>query len=306
MKIAILIPCYNVAGFLPRLFEGIKAQTIPFDEVICYDDCSTDNTADTARQLGAKVITGTINHGAAYARNRLIEAATCDWIHFHDADDLIDPQFVEIMRGHIANENIQLLCNTKVYELENPQNNWTITYTDLQHTDDQIKYFLNNVGFASMGLYAKSALNKINGFDQSLRGNEDPDLHIRLANAGFKIKCVDHFLVEKIEHANSFSHQNWFRCMHDKLKCLQNYTVILPPQYFKILGEQAAILSNYFYRENDPALSLQARQLAYQMKAERINTSKFSNLVSTIFGVPTYLWVYRRRMDIKHLINKQF
>jgi glycosyltransferase involved in cell wall biosynthesis len=224
LKVAILIPCYNAARFLPRLFDGINAQTIPFTEVVCYDDNSTDSTIAIAKQLGAKVITSTVNNGAAYARNRLIEATNCDWIHFHDADDLIDPRFVEVMQAHIVDENTQLLCNTKVYELENRQNNWTIIYTNLQDTDDQVNYFLNNVGFASMGLYSKSALNKINGFDESLRGNEDPDLHIRLTNAGFKIKSVDHFLVEKIEHADSFSHQNWFRCMHDKLKCLQKYT----------------------------------------------------------------------------------
>ncbi|GAB3903589.1 glycosyltransferase family 2 protein [Mucilaginibacter boryungensis] len=307
MKIAILIPCYNAAGFLHKLFEGINAQTTAFDEIICYDDCSTDNTADIARQLGAKVITGKVNCGAAYARNRLIEATTCNWIHFHDADDLIHPEFVKVMSTHVENEQVQLLCNTRVYDLQDTEGrNWIISYSELKSSIDQVSYFLNNVGFASMGLYSKSALTQVSGFDQSLRGNEDPDLHIRLANAGFKIKCVDQFLVEKVEHPDSFSHQNWFRCMHDKLKCLQKYGILLPPKYFNILGEQAAILSNYFYRENDPALSLQARQLAYQMNVKRIKTSKFSSFISAMFGVTTYLWIYRRRMDIKKLTKKAF
>ena len=88
---SLLVPCHNAAAHLPRLWETVRAQAKPFDELICYDDASTDRTADVARTLGATVIRGDTNHGAAHARNRLWQAAHGEWVHFHDADDLLDP-----------------------------------------------------------------------------------------------------------------------------------------------------------------------------------------------------------------------
>jgi len=120
----------------------------------------------------------------------------------------------------IENENVQLLCNTVVREINREHESiGSIDYSNLSKTSDQIDYFLKNVGFASMGLYSTTALKGINGFNELLRGNEDPDLHLRLVASGYRVKCVESYLVEKVEHDNSFSHQNWFRCMYDKFKC---------------------------------------------------------------------------------------
>ena len=85
--ISLLIPCKNAAGYLPRLFEGVRAQSRPFAEIICYDDNSTDATCEVAEGLGARVIKAEgPSTGPAKARNRLAMAASAPWIHFHDAD----------------------------------------------------------------------------------------------------------------------------------------------------------------------------------------------------------------------------
>jgi len=298
--IAILIPCYNSATYLPELFEGIQKQSVPFDEVICYDDCSTDNTIEVAESLGAKVIKGIENRGPAYARNRLIEASTADYIHFHDSDDLIDPKFAEIMMSSLDNENVQLLCNTYVFDRETrKQNLGNITYDTLSQEKDQLLFFIENVGFASMGLYNRKALLDIAGFREDIKGNEDPDLHIRLSAKGYKIKPVEHFLVTKLEHSTSFSHQHYFQCLHDKLKCLQYYKANFDSPYYSSIGKQAAELSNYFYKEGAIQLSNEARDLVEQTKLKELSTIRFSTLISKILGVKAYLWLYRRRVDLK-------
>jgi glycosyltransferase involved in cell wall biosynthesis len=301
-RIAILIPCYNSALTLPELFDGINSQTVPFDEVICYDDFSSDNTASVAERLGAKVIKGIENKGPAFARNRLIEASTCKFIHFHDADDVIDERFVEVMKKHIVDENTQLLCNSFVYDrVERNVNLGNIVYDELIDSSDQIGYFLKNVGFASMGIYSKMALENIKGFNESLTGNEDPDLHVRLSIAGFPIKAVREFLVTKLEHSDSLSHRKWFQCLSDKFKCIEFYSTILDSKYFPILSNQSAELSNFFYREGDKSLSKSARKLAFKLDLNEMNNSRFSTFISTYFGVKFYLWLYRRRVDFKLL-----
>ena len=67
--LAILIPAFNVADFLPRLFRSIAAQTVPFDEIWVYDDCSTDNTFEVARSLEAQLVRGDVNRGCCYGKN---------------------------------------------------------------------------------------------------------------------------------------------------------------------------------------------------------------------------------------------
>ena len=93
--LALCIPAYNAAGHLPRLLKSAQEQTSSFDEMLVYDDCSTDNTAEVACSYGAEVISGDENVGCTIGRKRLAEHATSDWIHFHDADDELLPNFVE-------------------------------------------------------------------------------------------------------------------------------------------------------------------------------------------------------------------
>ena len=48
-RLALLVPARNAQELLPRLYASVDAQTVPFDEVLVYDDASTDRTGDVAR-----------------------------------------------------------------------------------------------------------------------------------------------------------------------------------------------------------------------------------------------------------------
>lgn len=70
-RIAMCVPAYNAAKHLPVLIASAAAQTVPFDEIWVYDDASTDDTAEVARALGARVV-----RGAEFAR-RLQRLSGC-------------------------------------------------------------------------------------------------------------------------------------------------------------------------------------------------------------------------------------
>src|SRR5690242_6343139 len=93
-RLALLIPAYNAAQYLPRLLDSAARQTQSFDEIWVYDDCSTDNTAVVAERHGARVVRGDSNRGCSHGKNRLATETKCEWIHFHDADDELLPNFV--------------------------------------------------------------------------------------------------------------------------------------------------------------------------------------------------------------------
>jgi glycosyltransferase involved in cell wall biosynthesis len=91
-----VIPAYNRADMIPRAIASVKRQRPePPAEVIVVDDCSTDDTAEVASQLGARVVQHERNLGESAARNSGIAAASWPWIALLDSDD-------EWLEDHLA------------------------------------------------------------------------------------------------------------------------------------------------------------------------------------------------------------
>ena len=49
MKVSIIIPVYNVEKFLKECLESLIHQTLEDIEIICINDCSTDNSLEIGR-----------------------------------------------------------------------------------------------------------------------------------------------------------------------------------------------------------------------------------------------------------------
>lgn len=91
LKISIVIPAFNEERLLGPSLAEIKTAANVFEErgwemeLIVCDNNSTDQTAQIARDAGAKVVFEPINQ-IARARNSGAAAATGDWLVFVDAD----------------------------------------------------------------------------------------------------------------------------------------------------------------------------------------------------------------------------
>lgn len=99
-SLSIIMPCYNVAGFLPQAFRGIQAQTYGAWELICVDDGSTDGTPDAIRQAAAgdpriRLVSHARNQGLAAARNTGLADARGGYVWMPDPDDGYDPDLLE-------------------------------------------------------------------------------------------------------------------------------------------------------------------------------------------------------------------
>lgn len=56
LRVAVVIPCRNDAGFLDACLAALAAQTRPADRIIVVDNGSTDDSAAVARRHGAEVV----------------------------------------------------------------------------------------------------------------------------------------------------------------------------------------------------------------------------------------------------------
>ena len=88
--VSILIPCYNSEQWIGYAIESALAQTWPNKQVIVLDDGSTDDSLHVIRRYESHLRWETgQNRGGGYARNRLLEMASGEWVQYLDADDYL-------------------------------------------------------------------------------------------------------------------------------------------------------------------------------------------------------------------------
>jgi len=94
MKVAAVIPNWNGAARLKKLFEHLAAQTQPIDRTIVVDNGSTDESRAVAARAGASVIELGANTGFSHAVNCGIRAADAEWIVILNNDVQPEPDWL--------------------------------------------------------------------------------------------------------------------------------------------------------------------------------------------------------------------
>lgn len=113
MRLSYILPCYNVGRFITDTLGSLYAQGMPEDEfeVICVNDCSTDDTHDRIAAF-AEAHTNLIlldqpwNMYSGAARNRGLDVAQGEYIWFVDSDDQVKPG--------VAPKLLELACAEKL------------------------------------------------------------------------------------------------------------------------------------------------------------------------------------------------
>ena len=107
-KFSIIMPAHNAAGYIRKALDSIVAQTYTDYELIVICDACEDNTAEIAREYGARVeVVNFRNPGPT--RSRGLDIATGEWILFMDDDDWWLHEFVlDQLLGQLS--DCELLC----------------------------------------------------------------------------------------------------------------------------------------------------------------------------------------------------
>lgn len=221
-SVTLLVPCYNAARHLPRLMGHVRAMTVPFSTVLCYDDGSTDDTVAVARSLGLQIITPNANGGVSLARNRLASAASTEWIHFHDADDRIAPGFLEKLAPLADDAADVVSCDADWIDEADGALHVAWRYDPAGLAADPAPLLLATPLGLNNSLIRRSSWEKIGGCDETLAMWEDADVHLRLALAGARWRHLPEVLTWSLRNPASFSHdyrRNW-RC---RLQALEKY-----------------------------------------------------------------------------------
>jgi glycosyltransferase involved in cell wall biosynthesis len=241
IRVSLLVPCFNAENYIQDFIENISQQIRSFDEVIFYDDASTDGTPKLLEQQNlGRVISGKINLGPSVGRNILLHASRGQLVHFHDIDDLLEPSFLACTLEALTEEVDVVITNMRVLDRDTGQTLYIHDYSELNQSENSTEFFLTHCCYAINGLYRKKELEKIGGFRESLSRDEDPDLHIRLAFAGARICSLPLPLAINRVGAGTYSSTSYVECWREHLKALRCYSHELPTKYRSVLCKDSA------------------------------------------------------------------
>ncbi|MDR2352031.1 MAG: DUF4422 domain-containing protein [Deltaproteobacteria bacterium] len=115
-KVSVAIAAYNVEKYVEQSVQSVLRQTLANIEIIAVDDGSTDNTWKILQKLASRDkrlrIIHQPNYGLAAVRNLSISQAQGEYIHFLDADDFLDNDFLEELVKSADKYNSDIVIST--------------------------------------------------------------------------------------------------------------------------------------------------------------------------------------------------
>ncbi|WP_431359007.1 glycosyltransferase family 2 protein [Halovenus amylolytica] len=209
---SVVLPTYNRADLLGRSIGSVLEQTYEDYELIVVDDASTDDTAETIKQLNddrIQYIRHAVNSGAAAARNTGIKAAEGDIIAFQDSDDRWEERKLEKQIDAFENsaENVGVVYTGT--RKESPDSEEYIPGRGVQPKEGNIEDSILRYNFVTPQAAAvkKRCFETVGTFDEELPPLSDWEMWIRMSEF-YEFKFVDEQLVTAYLQEDSISTNN--------------------------------------------------------------------------------------------------
>lgn len=193
-SVSVVIPCYNYGIYLADAINSCLSQTLKPSEIIVVNDGSTDNTAEIAKSFGDKIkYIYQENKGLSSARNIGIGNAKGKYILTLDADDIIDPFFIE---KTIGKDDI---VSTYLKEFGDSETEWKAPKINPVYED-----FLINNQINCCSLFLRKIWQDVGGYDEEMKtGYEDWQFWRQATKRGYKVLVIPEFLFFYRKHGRS-------------------------------------------------------------------------------------------------------
>lgn len=118
-QVSVIIPTYNVEKYIDICLGALLIQSFNDFEILCIDDCSTDNTLQIIKQYAklderVKIIPNTVKGGPDVLRGVGIQNAQSPYCVFVDADDFFSPFMLEKYVKNIEDNDSDFMCGASL------------------------------------------------------------------------------------------------------------------------------------------------------------------------------------------------
>ncbi len=194
-----------------RLVACLDSMLGKLDRIIYVDSGSTDDSVAEARTRGAEVVEldMSVPFTAARARNagvaRLAEMGEApDYIQFLDGDCILRDGWIDMGRAFL-DDNAEVAAVSGRNRERFPERSIYNALADIEWNTPvgQTKASGGNV------MMRRTALAEMGGFDETLIAGEEPELCLRLRQAGWQIWRLDHEMT--LHDANLLKFSQWWQ-----------------------------------------------------------------------------------------------
>lgn len=173
--IAVVIPCWNHAKELEMTLEALSRQTLSPAEVLVVDDASEDDPRSVVlkfqTKLPIKYIRLEKNSGAPVARNKGTELTKSDFMVFLDAEVILQPEALCLMREALENHPQASFAYSDFY--------WSFKLFKARNWDAEALRKVNYIHTTAL-----IRRDHLVPFDESLKKFQDWDLWLSMAERG--------------------------------------------------------------------------------------------------------------------------
>lgn len=179
--VSVIIPTYNSARTLRECLVSIKNQTYQPVEIIVVDEFSSDDTPTIAKQYG---VLYSMRGERSIARNSGARKAKGAYLLFIDSDMKLNPTVIKK-----CVEKSQEKAAVVIPEKSIGTGFWSecrILERSCYYDDDIVE---------AARFFPRSLFLKMKGYDESMVGVEDWDMHQRIIKAGYPIRRISSFII---------------------------------------------------------------------------------------------------------------
>lgn len=198
-----VLPVHNGARYLDAAIASVRAQSFPDFELICVDDCSSDDSpAILARHAGederVRVVRNAQNKGLPASLNRGFAEARAALHSWTSDDNELGERMLDILHARLSAHRD---CDVVYAGYDVIDEHGAYRRTVMPSPPGELLY-RNGVGAAF--LYRAEVGNALGGYDEGLFGVEDYDFWLRAARR-FRLCPVEQTLYRYRRHPRSLT-----------------------------------------------------------------------------------------------------
>jgi len=215
--VSVIIPCYNLGQYLDEAVSSVLAQSFQDFEILIVDDGSTDEATQAVIAQYSRPKTRVIRTehvGLAAARNLGIGQAKGRYLCALDADDRLEPSFLDKMVRVLDGDESVAFSSSWLRTFGDETWEWKPERCDLPTLlwEDTV---------LTAALVRRDAVVAVGGYDTNMpeQGDEDWDLWLTLVERGCRGAILPEILFNYRRRAGSMSTVCWHGPGHLPLLC---------------------------------------------------------------------------------------
>jgi glycosyltransferase involved in cell wall biosynthesis/GT2 family glycosyltransferase len=219
-SVAVIIANYNYRRFVVEAIESVLAQTMPPDEILVIDDCSTDGSEEVIQRYAGRVrfVRNDQNLGIVANFNKAVGLTASTYVAILGADNRMRSDYVERCKAALDRSQdvgvvytdmllfgwrAKLIADRVGAEQvgESVVERWPIFLWRFPEPTPEVRANFDKVNFIhGSSMYRRQAYDEAGGY-QDCTGPEDHDLFKRMLANGWRAERSPHPLIEYRQHS---------------------------------------------------------------------------------------------------------